>query len=708
MSRTANTIKVTVVIIRLPHLASIVFEEDADTSNPVCLDKQTYSSFLSKYCPPNVLVDGRPVSTVVSKQDHSRQISFADEGLLTKENLYLRNQVKTLEASLAADRKKWAAILSGKDELRSEEAREKKELLSKLDASIAKQKTAVRELKQMEDLAYRSAEEIEKLKEDKLDADERIDRLILNNKDLTETLHHNQTRMKELEDSHSRLQEQNSTLLASVIEYEASIARLQSRTIEAASQNIEQYQVVLQRVKSLEQDRESLAKELASAHSLHQILQNKILELESKPKPLTDAQLESLFEAKMKPIIAEKVKQVEEDWSSRVHQLQEKARLEAATVDQEYIRVLTELKQREANNLANVESKDEVVKEIEKELGFYKAEVVTRDNLIAEMTSVLKKAKLDLRKAKDEKEKELELQQLGFNDEIKKREAKLRETEEEVKSLQRVISERHEKIIHLEDKVHVLELRVSELDKKTRSDKEVIADLRQLVSELRLREEALTLELKDEATKVTALEDKLEEKTIDAIVKGDHLREKDKQINTMEMTIKRLEEEKKRVEHQLASKSETVQDRYRRLSALYDALETKCGGLEESNRELSNKNVSLENQLARYSDMFKAKNREMEEVMGQLEQKEKVRLANETMKKDEIEAWKNRVEQRESELERREAELARAVVEIERQYKDVVEDNMVKEKEIKTLLQEIDLQKKLAQKNIASLAKMFS
>lgn len=700
---------------RFTSLNRIVFEEDDDNSNPVCLDKSAYYSYLDKYCPEQLEVDKRDrrclkqamQSTAVKSNSGSVSLKWQDE-TLQKENQYLKQQLQKVDCSKADDTKKWSAILAGKEEQLTAAINNKRELMSRLELSQAKTKKMTQDYREMERLAKNSASEVTRLKEEMVYQEQRLEHIMANNSNLNATLQAGLARSKQLEERISVLEIQNSTLLATVTDYEQHIGALQARTVNSASQSIEQYQSILTRVRDVESQKAKLSEELDHERSLRQRLETRLAELESLPPPLSESQLEDLLQIRLRPLIESRLGERDREHEEAIMRLKQSMAEDASAVDKEYASVLTELQRRESSARDDLISHQSTIRSLRSSIEDMSSSLHDRDALISDMTSLLSKAKHDIGRLKHQ----------SSIDADRHAKAMIDMTIDHRSTIDKLTDDNRRLMIDIESMRDTISANRSSIDDMTvkLSDSiATIADLRSSNIDLMAKQstmmidiDRLTSTISDMNVDMTSMIDRLDDRSIKLSVMTDQLTDKDRQLSTALMTIDRLTIEKHRIESISIDRQSTVDDKYRRMTALYDQLEDRCRSLESTNMDIESTNKSLTDRIDRLTDQLKAKNDDMRDLMAAVERKETDRLMKDRERLTDNDRYASKLKDQESMLQRREDELARAVHEIDKKYREVMADNEVKDREIRSLLTEIDRQKATAKDNIAKLAKMFN
>ena len=309
---------------------------------------------------------------------------------------------------------------------------------------------------------------------------------------------------------------------------------------------------------------------------------------------------------------------------------------------------------------------------------------------------------------------------------VEKLERDLEDLKIENKKLQRKVSESQNR-----DESTIKELEAKEKD----------------ISLLKRENYSLNLQLEEQADFVKRIEQKFKNLESNNIEEINELQEKYRELNDESSVTKTIIKDKtaqiEELKVDLSAKESELERQYRVQDDLKRGYEDKILLLEEEQEKLLKKadkskmlmddyETKIDEQYEKIEELrtqkkalkesILAKSKVMDQCLVQIQElkKEKIDRENEDINRiDELEEYKVEYEAAIENKDARIGELESGLNELKRAYEGRIrsleaekgalqEDNFVKEEEIKTLIFEIEKQKKMAKKNLKKLTQMFS
>ena len=240
----------------MPKLQEVWFEEDSDYSNPICLSKPVYQSYLIKgFSERKVKVDGKPLLSALIEES----IRQAPEEVTKRETQYLREVVRRKEEEVRQVEKRWKGMFEMKEtELRQQESRES-ELRRKVEIAENRLRHVEKEEREIEVQARKQAKEVVRLKDDLQAAEKRMEAMSSANTSLNSSLSSYKANLNVLEARVVSLNQQNKSLQASIIEYEASIASLHQMHTEYRAKEMKRFEESIRQQQSLNREKSDMS-----------------------------------------------------------------------------------------------------------------------------------------------------------------------------------------------------------------------------------------------------------------------------------------------------------------------------------------------------------------------------------------------------------------------------------------------------------------
>ena len=326
----------------MPLLAELWLEEAEDYSNPVCMSKPVYMSYLSKHLAVGkVKVDGELLV------GHAVEESLAhhSEELLKKEAAYLRDLIKKMEAQAKESDRKWRAVCANKEEQLAEKEKETIELRRLLEIEENKQRAAQREDRQAQTTLKRLNQELARQKESLAACESRNESLAAAYSSVSASVESYQAQLAALETRCAFQQTQNAALLATVRQYEASMSEMHQMSTQKIAKEMRRFDEYIAKAHE-ERDAAKLAQPdwEAERTQLQRAVEVKVRQEEKvRAERELRAEIVQEMQAEFAARLAEETERLEETYKEVWVRRDAKAKEENELVDQEFRSVLTKM-----------------------------------------------------------------------------------------------------------------------------------------------------------------------------------------------------------------------------------------------------------------------------------------------------------------------------------------------------------------------------